>query len=463
MRDFDPTLAEIRFGYGLSPTIPAPISVEHILAGLTGPDKMAQQFPIEPFMTFRGRMVKVQEAAAIRRKFRGTEQAQAARKTRNVLNKEAREAWQGWLGQSMLRRSHSSTAFRERLIAFWADHFTATGKRGVIRRATTPYTEDAIRPFIAMRFSDLLQAAVMHPVMLHYLDQERSVGPNSSIAGRQSGKNTRGLNENLAREVLELHTLGVGGPYTQTDVTELAELFTGMTFQARNGYKFRKDFVEPGPETVLGRTYANAQNDKPVRAVLNDLAAHPATARHIAWKLAVHFTTDNPDETLVAALEATYLETDGALMALYETLLTHPASWVPELVNFKPPIDFMSSSFRALAPSTQEIHETKPVQIYRRFMEPLVTMGQAWEKPGGPDGWTEADADWITPQGLAARVTWAMNVPKILVGSLPDPRRFVDTALGTYANDVVRFAAGAAESKAEAIGLVLISPAFQRR
>lgn len=463
MREFDPVLAEIRFGYGLSPSIPGPTTVEQLLAGLTGPDEMAERFPIEPFSTFRARMVLAQAALADRRKFRGTDKAQEARKKRNVINKEARVAWMGWAGQSMLRRSHSKSAFRERIIAFWADHFTAQGKSSVIRRGTTPYTEGAIRPFIALRFVDLLQAAVMHPLMLNYLDQDKSVGPNSRQAVRQGAKKKVGLNENLAREVMELHTLGVGGPYTQSDVTELAELFTGMTFDARNGYKFRRDYVEPGTETVLGQTYPDTHNDKPIRAVLSDLAAHPATARHIAWKLAVHFTTDNPDADLVEALEATYIATDGALPALYETLLTHPSAWVPDLVNFKPPIDFISSSFRALAPSNNLITAMTERQLQASIGRPLFRMGQAWERPGGPDGWPEKDADWITPQGLAARVTWAMNVPEAVLGTLPDPRQFVGTTLGSYANDAVRFAAGAAESKAEAIGLVLMSPAFQRR
>lgn len=460
---FDPSLAEIRFGYGLSPSVAAPRDIEQILTGLTAPDDMATQFPSEPFSDFRDRMVLAQAAITERRRARGTEQAKQARKNRNLINADARRAWLGWVGQTLLRRTYSQTAFRERLVAFWADHFTATGKRGVIRRGTTPYVDEAIRPFIATRFGDLLQASVMHPVMLDYLDQTRSIGPNSDLAARKANTKTHGLNENLAREVLELHTLGVDGPYTQADVTQLAELFTGMTFQAENGYKFRKDFVEPGAETVLGETYPDASNDKPVRAVLDDLATHPATARHIAWKLAVHFTTDDPDGALVDALEASYLATGGALVPLYETLLNHPSAWQPELANFKPPIDFMSSSFRALAPPADVIAGIKPQMMVRHITEPLITMGQPWEKPIGPDGWSEEDTDWITPQGLATRVTWAMSVPDAMMGALPDPREFVDTALGPYANDAVRFAAGAAESKAEAIGLVLMSPAFQRR
>ena len=463
MRAFDSHLAEIRFGYGLSPGLAAPRDSAQMLDGLTLPDDMAVRFPSEPFDTFLGRVVKVQAARVEQRKNRGTAQEAVARKQRQKLNRQARRAWIGWVGQTMLRRINSDTAFRERLIAFWADHFTAQGRVGLFRRGTTPYVDDAIRSFVAARFADILQAAVMHPLMLDYLDQARSMGPQSVIALRRGARKPSGLNENLAREVLELHTLGVGGPYTQADVTQLAELFTGMTFQARTGYRFRAQFAQPGGETVLGNAYPEAVNDQPVRAVLEDLAAHPATARHIARKLAVHFTSDDPDGALVDALEATYLASDGALLPLYSTLLEHPASWRTELTNFKPPIDFLSSALRALAPPSDVIAKAKPRQVVRNIMQPLATMGQFWERPGGPDGWSEDDADWITPQGIAARVTWAMRTPGVMMTTLPDPRKFVETALGTFANDTVRFAASAAESKSEAIGLVLMSPQFQRR
>ncbi|WP_299727479.1 DUF1800 domain-containing protein [uncultured Tateyamaria sp.] len=463
MRSFDPQLAEIRFGYGLSPDIAAPRDATQILDGLAAPDDMAARYPTEPFRTFLDRSVAAQATRVMERKNRGTPQEKQARQERQQLNRDARKAWIGWVGQNLWRRSFTDTAFRERLVAFWADHFTARGKVGVFRRATTPYIDDAIRPAITLRFADLLQSAVMHPVMLDYLDQARSMGPNSRVAKRRAGRKPSGMNENLAREVLELHTLGVGAPYTQTDVTELAKLFTGMTYQAKKGYYFRAGFVEPGAERVLGQTYADAWDDGSVRAALEDLAMHRSTARHIAWKLAVHFTSDDPEAALVDALEATYLAHDGALMPVYATLLDHPASWQPQLVNAKPPIDFVSSAIRALSPAQDVAGAATPKQFIKFILRPLAQMGQAWEQPIGPDGWSENDADWITPQGIAARVTWAMQVPRHVRNPLPDPRVFVETTLGGFADEPVRFAAAAAESKPEAIGIVLMSPAFQRR
>ena len=459
MRAFDPQLAEIRFGYGLSPQVAAPRSVDAMLAGLQGPDTMADAFPVEPFDTFRLRMIEVAKAAQQRRETRGTPKAEAAKKRRNELNAAARKDGLRWAGHVMLRRVWTPTAFRERLVAFWSDHFTAHGKRGVIRRATSPYVQEAIRPHIAGRFEDMLQAAVAHPVMLEYLDQTRSMGPGS----KRAGKKNRGLNENLAREVLELHTLGVGGPYTQEDVRQLAELFTGLSFTPQDGFTFRNDFVEPGAETVLCTTYADDTTTAPIRALLSYLAAHPSTAAHLARKLAVHFVADAPDPGLVAALEAAYLETDGNLLALYEVLLNHPTAWTPELTNFKPPLDFMSSAMRSLAVPEALLMRFNEKKMRRVFAAPLTQMGQQWQRPIGPDGWPEEDAHWITPQGLAGRVAWAMDAPEFILRVLPDPRQFVDTALGARADDAVRFAAAAAESKPEAIGLVLMSPAFQRR
>ncbi|GGX42077.1 hypothetical protein GCM10007385_07070 [Tateyamaria omphalii] len=434
-----------------------------MLDGLTGPDDMQRAFPIEPFVKFRARMVEVQRQNAIRRKNRGTELAAAARKQRNVINQEARVAMFDWLGQTMLRRVHTQTALRERIVAFWADHFTARGKRGVIRRGTSPYIEDAIRPFITGRFDDLLQAAVMHPLMLDYLDQTRSMGPASFRALKRGPKKAAGLNENLAREVLELHTLGVDGPYTQEDVTQLAELFTGLSFDARNGFKFRKDFAEPGSETVLGVDYGEEATVKSVRAALRDLAAHPSTARHLASKLAVHFVSDTPDPALVDALEAAYVDHDGQLMAMYDVLLNHPSSWERSVSNFKLPIDFVSSALRALAIPKDAFADRDEKWIRRFFGAPLAHMGQTWERPIGPDGWDEDDVAWITPQGVAARVSWSMAVPVRMIEPLPDPRAFAELALGSFANEAVRFAASAAESRPEAIGVVLMSPAFQRR
>lgn len=458
---FDPELAEIRFGCGLSP-VHAPIpSQQAMLDGLRTPDTMLGRFEIEDFPTFLTRMEAAQAIWRRRRKARGTPEGEVLRKELNLLKKDARQAKLRWMGQSLLRRAYTETAFRERLAYFWADHFTAQGKAGVVKRATAPYVDSAIRPHVTGRFADLLIAAVTHPLMLDYLDQRNSMGPNSEKAERRGAK--AGLNENLAREVLELHTLGVDGPYDQTDVRELAKLFTGMTFDAKQGFRFRKDFAEPGIETVLGKPYGPKPGTGPILQALEDLAAHPVTAAHIARKLAVHFVSDTPDPGLVDHLKATFLRTDGDLTALYTALLEHPAAWDVAAPNVKWPVDFIGSALRALAVPPAAIQSLDEAEARRLIYAPLRIMGQRWEEPIGPDGWPEADSNWITPQSISARITWSIQAPSSLMPDLPDPRRFAETALGSRITPDVRFAASAAESKPEAIGLVLASPAFQRR
>ncbi|MEO0938416.1 MAG: DUF1800 domain-containing protein [Pseudomonadota bacterium] len=461
MRQFDPEFAEMRFGSGLSPLLAPPRDVSDLLERLRAPDTMAAQFPIEGFDVFRSRMLEYQRLRRVRRDNRGTETGQKADKAARLVQKAARQDMVRWLGRSMLRRAHTQSGFFERLVFFWADHFAARGKAGVMRRATSPYIEDAIRPNVTGRFADLLRSAVTHPVMLEFLDQHRSHGPNSNRAMQSNGR--LGLNENLAREILELHTLGVDGPYSQDDVAQLAELLTGLSFNAKQGFRYVKAMAEPGAETVLGTTYSDKSTLAPITAVLEDLAAHPATAQHLASKLAVHFVSDTPDPALIDHLAARYSQSGGDLMQVYAALLGHPAAWESRGANIKTPVEFVGSAMRALAVQPEQIEALNEGQMRNRVLTPMAIMGQTWQKFPGPDGWAEEDENWISPAGLAGRVQWAMGAPIHLVEALPDPRAFVHTALGRFASDDVIFAAGAAESRAEAIGLVLMAPAFQRR
>jgi uncharacterized protein (DUF1800 family) len=458
---FTPELAERRFGYGLSPQIAAPPSVADMLTGLRGPDVMAQTYPIPGFRYIQDQIVLVSRFSKFARKNPQTEAGAAAGEKAKTARRALFHDRQRWVVSTLQRRIDTPHAFRERLIAFWADHFTARGKSGLLRAAAPAYAEEAVRPHIGGRFADLLFACVTHPLMLHYLDQNTSAGPNSRAARRPDRR--RGLNENLAREVLELHTLGVAGPYNQSDVRELAKLLTGLAGTRDHSFKFRRNMAEPGAETVLGRTYGGAPGLAPIRAVLVDLALHPATAAHIARKLAVHFVSDQPAPDLIRDLEETYLSGGGDLMQCYETLLHHPASWTNDAPNIRPPDEFVSAALRALAVAPEMMQSLRPAQIKRLMTTPMRLMGQPWQQPAGPDGWPEDDSAWITPQGMAARLEWAVNTPARLRPDLPDPREFVQDVLGPIPPADVVFAARAAETRADAIGLVLCAPAFQRR
>ncbi len=457
---FSPELAEIRFGCGLSPVLAPPSDPAALLKGLLGPDEMAQRFGIAGFDPLRARLAKV---ADIRKRFRDRELTRVERdKQFKALRSNTGKEGAVWFTQSLHRRINTRHGFHERMVAFWADHFTAMGKNAYLKFASAPYIEEAIRPNIAGTFADLVIAATTHPLMLRYLDQNTSVGPASRVAARS--KRLSGLNENLAREVLELHTLGVGGPYSQDDVRQLAELFTGLSLTPDSGFRFRPQFAEPGAETVLGKSYGgDPATLESILQSLHDLARHPATARHIAGKLAVHFVSDTPDPALVQHIEGRFIDTGGNLLAVCGAMLEHPASWAPPLRNVKPPADFIASACRALALDPDRLNKLGFRVLKRLLMDPLAVMGQPWQRPNGPDGWNEDDAAWITPQGVSARLSWALRAPQKLRRSLPDPRRFATTSLGSFAPQSVHFAARAAESKSDAIGLVLASPAFQRR
>ncbi|MCF6231927.1 MAG: DUF1800 domain-containing protein [Rhodobacteraceae bacterium] len=457
---FTPELAEIRFGCGLSPDVAPPGDPAAMLQGLTQPDTMAQKYPITGYGSVRTRIVTVKKLRRQHRK-KQIDRKQLVTQLKNLRQAANKEGAIGFT-RGLQRWVKTEHGFFERLVAFWGDHFTAMGKNNFMKNAPVAYIEEAIRPNITGQFADLLIATTTHPLMLHFLDQAKSVGPGSKVAARS--KRLKGLNENLAREVMELHTLGVGGPYSQGDVRQLAELFTGMNLTADITFRFRADFAEPGRETVLGRSYGgDPAKLEPVLQSLRDLAVHPATARHIARKLAVHFVSDNPDPDLVQHIEAVFNDTAGNLLAISGALLEHPASWEPRLGNVKPPFDFIASATRALAPDQARFDQIGYRVMNRLMLAPLDLMGQPWNRPGGPDGWNEQDEAWITPQGVSARLRWALSVPQKLRPRLPDPDRFVTTTLGSYATQPVIFAARTAESRSDAIGLVLAAPAFQRR
>jgi uncharacterized protein (DUF1800 family) len=355
---------------------------------------------------------------------------------------------------------------RERLFAFWRDHFTIQGKRREDYALAASHAE-ALRPHLTGSFPAMLRAAVLHPMMLIYLDQNSSFGPGSRMA-RKKPERALGLNENLAREVMELHTLGVGGAYSQDDVRQLAELFTGLRVLGEAGMQFSPDLAEPGAEQVLGRSFGGdpAQLED-IHAVLDTLALHPDTARHLARKLAVHFVSPAPDPALIDAMAEAYLGAKGALMPVYQVLLEHPASHSDALEKVRQPFEFVVSSLRALGLSGAEVMGLSGAILRKQGYWPLRSMGQQWLAPRGPDGWPEDAADWIAPQTLSARINWALKAPAAIVRDLkrpfPDARDFLPQALGPRVSEALAFAVPRAESRVEGVALVLASSEFNRR
>lgn len=456
---FDPELAEVRFGTGLSSYHAPPAGIAGMLASMRGPDRIAAAIPIQRFAEAEPRVSDLRQLRRERNAMTGAAGA-AAQERLEVAQRAARAAEERQLAATIARGVATTDGLRERLALFWADHFAVAARTSFARHMVEPYVEEAIRPHLTGPFEVMLIAAATHPMMLEYLDQSQSVGPSSAF-GLRSG---RGLNENLARELLELHTVGPGGPYDQRDVHELAELLTGLLGNQEDVAEYRPAWAEPGSETVLGRTYPAAARLESVHEVLRALARHRATAAHLSRKLAVHFVADDPDPALVGDLAAVWRDTGGDLAVVTEALLTHAAAWRPERRKVRRPVEFVIAGLRALGVPAAALTALDRRGVVGHIRRPLAMMGQSWTRPDGPDGFPEAAEAWVTAQGLAGRIDWAMRSPgALLSGDLPDPREFAVTALGKALSSDVAFAASAAESRAEGVGLVLASAAFQWR
>lgn len=450
------TRAAIRFGTGLSPVLAPPADAGAMIDALAGPDEAQARFPVAGLAEI---WPLIAELAAARRARKAVEEGGAARYKQ--VTSAIKDMQLAGLRARLMRAVRTRDGFRERLTWFWADHFTVRAKNVRFRAGPATYVEEAIRPHVGGRFADMLRAAAIHPVMLTYLDQNNSIGPMSPAGLRRS----RGLNENLAREILELHTLGVGARFTQADVTEFAELLTGLTFTVDDGFRFRPRWAEPGAEHVLGKRYGGDRRASAddIFAALDDIARAPATAAHLARKLAVHFVSDDPDPGLVAAMTDAYMAHDGELARVYEAMLAHPAAWENPGAKARQPFEFIAASLRALGTSETRLAALKKGEIKRLILRPLARMGQPYEEPPGPDGWPEAADAWITPPALAERISWAMHVKALHGAPLPAPRAFARAALGPEVSDDLVAAVRMAESKRAGVGIVLASPAFNRR
>ena len=354
------------------------------------------------------------------------------------------------------RASIADCGLTERLVTFWSNHFCISANKGEPARMWAgSFEREAIRPHVLGRFSDMLKAVEQHPAMLFFLDNQQSIGPDS-----KAGQNRkRGLNENLAREIMELHTLGVGGGYTQADVTALAAIITGWTFAGREGrlgapgsFIFVPNAHQPGAQTLLGKNYDNigvAQGE----AALADIARHPATATFIAGKFARAFVADDPPPALVAKLEATFKTTDGDLKAMTLAMIDSDEAWSAPLTKMRTPYEYLIATSRLLAriPDTPNL-----------ILGGLNALGQPLWTPAGPNGFADSNAAWAAPEGLKLRLDIAARVASKIAESL-DPRDLLDVMAGDAASAETRQTIARAETKQQALALLLMSPEFQRR
>lgn len=372
---------------------------------------------------------------------------------REAYLREGSKQYQAAVGARTSSALQTATPFVERLVHFWSNHFAVSVDKLLIVGLAGSFEADAIRPHVLGRFEDLLLAVLRHPAMLLYLDQAQSAGPGSAMGSRG-----RGLNENLAREILELHTLGVRSGYTQEDVKEFARALTGWTLPGEGGtagsatFRFVPALHEPGTRTVLGKLYPDAGEDQ-ARAVIHDLAAAPATALHIARKLARHFAGDEPPPALVRRLADTFARTGGDLTSLYRELIASPEAWQPAAAKFKSPWDWTVSSLRALGQRTMV--PTPAANL-------MTQLGQPVWRPGSPAGYSDTAATWAAPDALMRRVEVAQRLVQESSGAA-DARSLAPRVLPGMLTEATAAAIANADSGGTALALLLLAPEFMRR
>jgi uncharacterized protein (DUF1800 family) len=354
------------------------------------------------------------------------------------------------------RATIADCGFVERLVVFWSNHFCISAAKGEPARMWAgSFEREAIRPHVLGRFGDMLKAVEQHPAMLFFLDNEQSLGPDS-----RAGQNRkRGLNENLAREIMELHTLGVGGGYSQDDVTSLARVITGWTYAGRDGrlgapgsFAFNANAHQPGAQRLLGKTYENtgvAQGE----AALADIARHPSTAKFIAAKFARHFVADDPPPALVARLQEVFGKSDGDLKALAVALADSDEAWQPPMTKVRSPYEFLVATGRLLA----RIPEDPGSYLGR-----LNVLGQPLWTPAGPNGFPDSNAAWAAPEGIKLRLDISAQTASRIAESI-DPRDLLELVAADAASTETRRTIERAESRQQALALLLMSPEFQRR
>jgi uncharacterized protein (DUF1800 family) len=345
----------------------------------------------------------------------------------------------------------AETGFAERLVWFWSNHFCISADS--IRSMSGAYEREAIRPHVLGRFVDLLLAAEGHPAMLFYLDNIGSLGPNS-VAGINRN---RGLNENLARESMELHTLGVRSGYTQDDVINFAKILTGWTWlppvdnpDHGGEFVFNPRLHEPGPQKVMDKVYAQEDVEQG-RAVLRDLAANPATATHVASKLARYFVADSPPPALVERMAKAFLDSEGDLKEVAKVMISSPESWSEPPTKLKRPSEWVVGMVRAAGITQVDA---------KRYTDGQVLLGEPLWRPPSPKGFPDDEASWI--DGMGRRLDIA-NVFAERIAGRADPRAIIEEVLGGTVSPEVTQAVGRAESRQQALALLFMSADFQRR
>jgi uncharacterized protein (DUF1800 family) len=463
-------IAVLRFGLGAKPGDLAAAAADPrawLKTQIKGAVPLAVDTPLAPSdQIFAGLLAAREQRQRMK--------AAAAPATDAQLGNVIREAYQPHYRAQVLARAQSAALttrpFAERLVHFWSNHFAVSADKGVVFGLAGTLENEAIRPHVGGRFVDLLTAVEQHPAMIAFLDNQYSVGKDSMAARSASRKfgpdlnaanRQFGINENLAREILELHTLGVNGGYSQADVTSFAQVITGWSIGGGKGrlaggepgrFYFRDNLHQPGPKAVLGKTYTE-QGIRQGEAVLADLSRRPETARFIATKLVRHFIADDPPPAAVDRVARVFLKSGGDLPQVYAALIDSPEAWDTAARKFKTPEDFVFSTLRAL-----NVSPAQPEEVVRTFD----LLGQRQYTPGSPAGWPDTSKSWDGSDALVHRVLWASRVGAKYESGI-EPSDLAASSLGAYARPETLTALRRATTSGQAVALLLMSPEFQRR
>jgi uncharacterized protein (DUF1800 family) len=364
----------------------------------------------------------------------------------------------------LFRAVYSRRQLYEVMVDFWNNHFNIFAVKGVDRWLTTAYDRDTIRPNVFGRFRDLLLATAKSPAMLFYLDNWLSVAPSASMRARPANSRKQGLNENYARELMELHTLGVDGGYTQKDVQEVARCFTGWTMRQPRGqpdFLFDSTLHDNDAKNVLGTIVPAGGGIADGIKVVDLLARHPSTAKFIATKLARRFIADDPPATVVSDAAATFRRTDGDIRAVVRTILESREFYAAEVYRgkLKKPLEFIAGALRITDSDTR---------VTAALLRYLGRMGEPLFLAQAPNGYGDVAERWISADMLLTRINFVSDLatnklPGSRMGSVAkDPQRLASLIAPEGLSPATR-AAVAQALPGEAVPLLLAAPEFQRR
>jgi len=459
----DASIATNRFGLGAKPS-------ELKAAGKNPKAWLISQLNASPPISFNHKLPHSSEIANKLNEYRLAKKANKKKSQQNSMlgqqspmlakqqqgNNYNRKILRQLSSDTLVQSITSDNSLNWRLLDFFSNHFSVSSSGPVMAALAPTLEREAIAPNLLGRFEQMLIAVEKHPAMLIYLNNEKSIGPNSLIGKkiRKSNKG-RGLNENLAREILELHTLGVDGGYQQNDVQELAKTITGWSVarpgkDKESGFKFRSYGHEPGDRRLFGKSYKNT-GVRQGEQMLIDIARHPSTANYICSKLAQHFISDNPPQSLINKLTARWHVSQGNIKAVMVELIQASESWHEQSQKFKTPREYVVSTLRMLGMKKLE---------NKYLLGSLQSLGQMPFNAGSPAGYSDQQHDWDGSSALMAKIEWSSmvaarkkaNVEKLMKYS------FADTLTDRSYRSIIR-----AESQSQALTLLLLSPEFLRR